>query len=87
MSAESAASALNLSPAERAAYDELFALADGDGDGVVSVAEVAFLKKSNLDNTALSRVRENKKKGKTKKNEKKTFPPHLNPLSGVGSFL
>jgi Ca2+-binding EF-hand superfamily protein len=56
MSAAAAAGALQLSATERAAYDELFALADADNDGQVSVAEVAFLRKSGLDNTQLSQV-------------------------------
>jgi hypothetical protein len=56
MSAAAAGGALGLSATERAAYDELFALADADVDGQVSVAEVAFLRKSGLDNTQLSQV-------------------------------
>lgn len=45
-----------LSEAERAAYEELFQLADVDNDGRISVAEVAFLRKSKLTNEQLGQV-------------------------------
>jgi hypothetical protein len=70
MSAAAAGAALQLSASERAAYDELFALADVDGDGQVSVAEVAFLAKS-VASTIHNCHKCEKKKKKKKKIEKK----------------
>ena len=48
---------MNLTAEERHAFAQLFSIADADGDGSISVAEVAFLRKSGLDNQKLGKVR------------------------------
>ena len=62
-----------MSGAERAAYDELFALADTDKDGKVSATEAAFLRKSGLANDVLGQVKKKKIEKKKKKKKKKKF--------------
>lgn len=47
---------LNLPPQTRAYYDQLFKIADADGDGVIGVNDSAFFRKSNLPNQVLGEV-------------------------------
>ncbi len=47
---------VELPPAQRSYYDQLFKIADADGDGFIGVKDSAFFMKSNLPKPTLGEV-------------------------------
>lgn len=47
---------MEISPAQKTYYDELFRLADADNDGVIGVKDAGFFRKSGLADAVLGEV-------------------------------
>lgn len=47
---------MELPAAQRVYYDQLFKIADADGDGFIGISDSAFFRKSNLPNPVLGEV-------------------------------
>jgi hypothetical protein len=47
---------VDIPASQRLYYDQLFKIADADGDGVIGVSDSAFFKKSGLPNAVLGEV-------------------------------
>ena len=47
---------MDIPAGQRSYYEQLFNIADADGDGVIGLNDSAFFKKSNLPNAVLGEV-------------------------------
>lgn len=47
---------VDITAAQRVYYDQLFKIADADGDGLIGLGDSAFFKKSGLPNNILGEV-------------------------------